>query len=573
MSKEHSSKRRKTGRMYEVMKKMRLQSHEFGEFCDCARLKCTQVINEAQRQHILDHINSLATHNEQNSYLTSLITLNQIQQRRSRKDEEEAKLHDASYCYSVTIKQEYGNYKEVQVCANFFRAVHGITPGKLQYLQTALKTTGVAPKDKRGGKNYKQLKPEIVELVRGHIASFQARQSHYSIKDNRDKVYLPEDLNIKKMHRLFQELNPGMTLSYQTYREIFRRDFNISFGYPRSDTCSQCDELAGKVKAAANDDTKLKALQLEKELHLRRANTFYVRKRKARLRAGNEKNFEAIAMDYQKNISLPNITTNDVYYKRQLSMFSFNIHVLSNADSYFYTYPEYMAKKGSDEVSSFLFHFIMNYLPAEVEHLHIFCDGAGGQNKNYTVIRFIHYVVSVVKRLKSIRITYPVRGHSYLECDKNMGLVNTKKRMELPADWEENLLTSRIKPAPFVVISVDQSYVKKWTEFLAGRFVKKCPFPMQKMKEVEAFDVHPRVICHRDTYNGTMLQSPIQNKRKIKPQKIKPGEFELPSQSYLDLIPISLEKYEDIKILSKFCESEENKKFFQNIPHRNEKKK
>lgn len=40
-------------------------------------------------------------------------------------------------------------------------------------------------------------------------------------------------------------------------------------------------------------------------------------------------------MDFGKNVSLPNITTNDIYYKRQLSMYSFNIHILSSQQSYF----------------------------------------------------------------------------------------------------------------------------------------------------------------------------------------------------------------------------------------------
>jgi len=96
-------------------------------------------------------------------------------------------------------------------------------------------------------------------------------------------------------------------------------------------------------------------------------------------------------MDYQKTIPLPNVPTNDVYYCRQLSMFSFNIHVLSSGMSYFFAYPEHYAKKGLDEVCSFLFYFVMNNLDSNIRHLQIFCDSAGGQNKNFTVFRFIHY--------------------------------------------------------------------------------------------------------------------------------------------------------------------------------------
>lgn len=566
---------KKVRRMYEVMKNIRLQSHEFGVFCNCKRLKCMEKVSENSRRDILNHFNGLGSHNEQNSYLCSLISLANVQRRRPRAPECFAKYHDSSYMYRVRIKKD-NNFDEVQVCAKFFLAVHGISKSKLEYLQRSLKNSGVAPKDKRGGKNYKRLTTDILDCVKSHIASFKTRQSHYSLKDNKNRSYLPEDLNIKKMYRMFLEINPTKRISYQTYREVFKKKFNIGFGYPRTDTCSQCDQFNVLMKAAEkiNDNLQeVKKLKREKELHLRKAQAFYDKKRNARKKARKEKEFECIAMDYQKNISLPNITTNDVYYKRQLSMFSFNIHVLSNAQSFFYTYPEYIAKKGANEVCSFLFDFCMNHLPREVEKLHIFCDGAGGQNKNYAFIRFTHYLVNVVRRFKSIEVTYPIRGHSYLECDKNMGLINTKARMETPSDWEQNIITARVKPMPFNVISVSQTHVKQWTDFFSDKYTKKCPFPVQKMREFRVTRDHPRMISHRDTYNGSYLQLPIISANQCK--SLLPNdstdnshfEFKLPQPSYNSLIPIDRDKYIDLIFLSKFCESEEAKKLFADIPH------
>lgn len=189
------------------------------------------------------------------TYLCSLISLINVQRRRSRaKDIHEAKFHDSVYMYRVRIKpnREKGgtaNYEEVQVCAKFFLTVHGITGSKLQHLQKELKMTGMAPKDRRGGVNCNKLKPDIVDTVHCHIQYFKARKSHYSLHDNSGKTYLPETLNITKMYSMFKDKYPGIKVSYQTYREIFKRDFNLSFGYPRSDTCSQCDEFNAKMKA------------------------------------------------------------------------------------------------------------------------------------------------------------------------------------------------------------------------------------------------------------------------------------------------------------------------------------
>ena len=52
---------------------------------------------------------------------------------------------------------------------------------------------------------------------------------------------------------------------------------------------------------------KVKNLALRKELHLRKAQTFYDRKRKCRLRCSKSATEEAIAMDSQNNLPVINI--------------------------------------------------------------------------------------------------------------------------------------------------------------------------------------------------------------------------------------------------------------------------
>jgi hypothetical protein len=87
-------------------------------------------------------------------------------------------------------------------------------------------------------------------------------------------------------------------------------------------------------------------------------------------------------MDFQKNLPTPNITMNDVYDRRQLTVIMFNIRVLSTNDSYFYGYDETVAGKGAGEVTSILFHFVMTILNPAVKELDVFCDSCGRQNKN-----------------------------------------------------------------------------------------------------------------------------------------------------------------------------------------------
>lgn len=77
------------------------------------------------------------------------------------------------------------------MCAQAFRAVHGISKGKLEYLQKSLKKCGVSPLDKRGkhsGK-HRKLKNEYFEAVFEHINSFKARLSHYSLHDSKKNIF------------------------------------------------------------------------------------------------------------------------------------------------------------------------------------------------------------------------------------------------------------------------------------------------------------------------------------------------------------------------------------------------
>lgn len=107
---------------------------------------------------------------------------------------------------------------------------------------------------------------DLTELIRDHVHSFLARQSHYSRQDNAGKVYLSPERPIAKMYKMFLEQHDPDYIQLHTensqrrmvckpvnkkirkpivlkhmYHDIFVREFNIGFGFPRSDTCDICD--------------------------------------------------------------------------------------------------------------------------------------------------------------------------------------------------------------------------------------------------------------------------------------------------------------------------------------------
>ena len=181
------------------------------------------------------------------------------------------------------------------------------------------------------------------------------------------------------MFDMFKQQYPNVKCCKESYRKIFTTRFNVSFGYPRQDTCSKCDEIRAKIEGNPNEDEKRELME-ELDNHQASAKVFYRRKISKSQESLTYNTRAAIAFDFWKNLRTPNVTTNDVFYRRQLSFHAFNIHILGQNEVNVYTYDETVAKRGADDVSSMLFQFIQHYLPEDVEHLDLFCDSCPAQN-------------------------------------------------------------------------------------------------------------------------------------------------------------------------------------------------
>ena len=487
-------------------------------------------------------------------------------------------------------------------------------------------SSGLPPKDMRGlhTNRPRAFTTEENDIIINHIKSFKGRTSHYAL--NRTKrIYLSEDLNITKMYTMFLEKYPEKKCSYETYRSIFNTKFNISFGHPRKDTCSKCDELRMQIQGVKlklkdlpgsfNEKNNLlkekNDLTVQLEDHQKKGQVFYDRKKAARIETRGSKESVAVCFDYQKNLNCPNISTQDVYYSRQLSLFSFNIHVLSSGKAFIYCYDETVGKKGADDVSSMLYDFFMKNLSHEVKNIKLFCDSCAGQNKNWTLMRLMFYLVHNVKRFNTITMTFPVRGHSYMECDRDMANVNQKFPAETPEDWRNVLQMSRSKPEPFNVINMTRDMFLKFTEYFKPQFLTNCPFPSRPIRELQISINHPDIIRYRNSWNGPFnisnvikrqarapARAPTQaqrgrscavrGRRKVQmvpdveiPAQIlplvargrRPGlgfpDDGLPGQpqtAYAECLPISGAKFKDLINLKRFV-SDLNKPFFDNLPH------
>ncbi|KAE9521557.1 hypothetical protein AGLY_018021 [Aphis glycines] len=323
------------------MKKLRATSNEVESDYHCKRHKCFDVISPEERNRIIKDFNNLVKYNRQNEYLRGLITILPAVHRRIRKDTNEATFNDSSYSYRL---RSY---------------INGVLQNIVSNNKKKLLISGVVGTDNRGKHSNQphKLSDETKTKVFDLIKSLKGRKSHYSPKDS-EKIYLPEELNIKKLHAFYKDNYPENVEGYTTFRDIFEQKFNISYGYPRKDTCNVCDVYKAEVKLIENqintcvDNETKNILRTEKEVYEG---------------SKEDSDLEAIIIDYQRNLPTPNITTND-YFRRQLNFISFNVHVSSDESSIFYTYDENVARKGADDVCSMLEHYFFKILDSESQN-------------------------------------------------------------------------------------------------------------------------------------------------------------------------------------------------------------
>lgn len=85
-----------------------------------------------------------------------------------------------------------------------------------------------------------------------------------------------------------------------------------------------------------------------------------------------------------------------------------------------YNYDEIKQKKGSNEISSAVYHFLNNItISNSVKVLRLISDGCKGQNKNTTIMGMISYWLcnNVPVSVKEIEFIFPIVDHSFLPTD------------------------------------------------------------------------------------------------------------------------------------------------------------
>lgn len=486
-----AKKRKAEGKSYIGIKnknKCLKDERKTGKDCNC-KFKCFKKINDTTKQDILTIFNNIANKEKQDIFLGGQIVIKKVA--RSRPKSGEGLKRSCSCEYTIKIGTTVS-----RVCRNAFCSLYGVSKKRVELIIKHLKDNIPAPNDMRGKHTNRpnMIPDDVIHQIDSHIQSFPKRSSHYSRTKNENKFYLSPELNMQKMHRLYlQKYEPDIYLAIEDDKKVkpqvtydyfcrhFVSNYNYSFGKPRSDTCQTCDRLDNLISAEKDEEVK-KNLITEKQVHEKKANYFYTKMKEDTAEISENKDeMELIAFDYQQNMPLPHVPSGDVFFKRQLWEYNFCVFAASSGKSYFFMYDETVAKKGANDVVSFLHYFLENFVASTVTKLYLYSDNCSSQNKNQVLAQYL-YVLANTNRFAKIIHRYPEPGHSFLPCDRSFGLIEKEKRKRerivLPEEWVALVKNTCRK---FIVVPVSQKMILNFSAHFNGTF-KKCVSNQRKQK-------------------------------------------------------------------------------------------
>lgn len=269
-----------------------------------------------------------------------------------------------------------------------------------------------------------------------------------------------------------------------------------------------------------------------------------------------------IVIDYMQNLPLPHIPVQEIFYLRQLWVFEFCIHNLKTGNAAFYS-------------CSFLNDYVNEFIPDNIDELYIFSDGCPGQNKNHTVIRFLMALVAS-NRFKKIIHYFPIRGHSFNDCDRDFATVKRKikktDRIYTHDDYID-LIKNSSNTRKFLVKEVRTSqiidYKKWWPEFYKKTVQsietqkrkvpkdQKISFQISQYNEFRYQSENPGVLTVSHFIDGFITNS----FSLAKPAGFRP---ELPTEetfkAYNTKPPINVKKMDNLRSLIQYIP--EDKKWF-----------
>lgn len=548
--------RRNEGLCYTSSSGKVVHSKKFHPIDKCCSKQCYKTINVVEQENLFKSFWLVGDKEKQDNVIAGnlistapkTVTVNAIY-----------KTRPLSWKYQIQLQS---SGVSIPVCQSFFIGILQISRKRVRVIQGKLSKGDMVIKDNRGKHTNRpnRIKQNVWDLAQKHLSSIPHAESHYCAKKTKKLYFTNPTWSVKKLFECFQgyfRTETGMTLGmkYATYHKFFRTQANYSFRRPRTDVCDLCTECTVKLKLRPND-----ACRSLFNLHKCRVKRYQSMKKEIVNQSKGDMTNLVIEFDFAQNLALPKLNVTSQFYKRLIWMYVFNIHVHNNGTSTLYWYLESDGKKNANAVCSMLYHFLSSVITPNVKHVTMFSDSCGGQNKNLTMVQFCCWLSKVFN--VEVHHIFPVRGHSYCQCDRNFSLysskVNKMETVETPAGYVSIFKTCRTNPKPFQVVYASKLF-KKWSVMMSF-IAEKIPinrnerFAIQKYVQLK---YSHGVLSASKTYMPIYLPFKVFKTNMV-------HEYSLPDEDKNILKPA---KVQDVRSLLRFLSEDSQKWYEENVFH------
>lgn len=189
--------------------------------------KCIAFVKEDNRREIYNQFRKLPSLDDQRVFV-----INHVEQRFKSRVTRNIEDSRRSFTYEYTFTVDGQKRK---VCREFFMATLNVTDSFIRTACQKRSSSGVIRGDLRGKHApFNKLRDQDDKLIRDHILSFPAVESHYC-RSSTQKKYLDATLNISIMHRLYKTMCMEKKLKpvcLEKYRHVFS-EYNLGFFRPK----------------------------------------------------------------------------------------------------------------------------------------------------------------------------------------------------------------------------------------------------------------------------------------------------------------------------------------------------
>lgn len=495
LKRETAKVKRAEGEAYVSSSGRVIGGKEFISVTECCNEMCFRNIVSGKQEELFDGFYSGQIKGMQDSYISKCMSTENLKS--MKLDSKKSRINIWSY------KLHYEGV-EIKTCQMFLRKLFQISEKRIRVIQSKI-LNNEDFRERRGSHSNRphKLKPNVMELMKRHLDSIPHDESHYCAHKTSLKYFENPDLTIKHIYFLFKEFhkshtNEELKMGYPHYFKKFK-SFDYSIKSPKTDVCDFCTSHKEKL---ARDP--LDTCRVAYEIHVRKYKRRQQLKEEYLSKAKTDPSYLVLEFDYAQNYPVPRLNVNSQFYKRLLWLYAFNIHVFNDNESIFYCFMETQSAKNSNSVASFLYDCLLKNMKKfpQVKNIVLLSDSAGGQNRNLTMTKFFNWF-SKVYNVEMIQL-FPVRGHSFTQCDRNFGLVRKyvkkKEIMGTAKPWMEAIVEARKIPSPFQLI-MDRELIHDWEKALKPFFIN-----IKKSVKKQQFTIMKYVMLKYKT-NGSVLAS------------------------------------------------------------------